>query len=281
MPDTAVQTLSLGLSPCPNDTYIFHALLHGLVPAPVPVQPHIADVEELNELACARQLHVTKMSVGATPQIMRDYALLSSGAALGWGCGPLLVGRRALRPADWRRATVAVPGLMTTANQLLTLHGGFDGPRREMLFSDVMPAVARGEVDLGLVIHEGRFTYERLGLVKLLDLGQWWEAEFHLPLPLGAIAVRRDVPLDLARNMQEAIAASLAHANAHPEDSREFIREHAQEMEESVTCAHIKTFVTDYSLDLGSAGRDAIDVLVRRTAQAAGLAVPEQGLFLR
>lgn len=281
MPVAVPQTLSLGLSPCPNDTYIFHALLHGIVPSPAPLRPHIADVEELNSLACACRLDVTKMSVGATTRIMGDYALLSSGAALGWGCGPLVVARRALHPEDCRRAVVAVPGLMTTANLLLTLHGGFDGPRREMLFSDVMPAVARGEADIGLVIHEGRFTYERLGLVKLLDLGQWWETEYGLPLPLGAIAVRRDLPVALARRMQGAITASLAHANAHPEASRDFIREHAQEMEEHVTRAHIKTFVTDFSLDLGQAGRAAIETLVGRAAELAGTPLPEGGLFLR
>ena len=275
------QNLSFGLSPCPNDTYIFHAMLHGLVPVPAPLKAHMADVEELNSLARQKALDVTKMSLGATVEIMHDYALMSSGAALGWGCGPLVVARENLRPEDWRGATVAVPGLMTTANLLLTLHGGFQGPRKEMLFSDVMPAVARGEVDMGLIIHEGRFTYARQGLVKLLDLGQWWEAEYSLPLPLGAIAVRRDLPLALARRVQNAITASLAHANAHPEDSRAFIRAHAQEMEESVTSAHIKTFVTDFSLDLGASGRAAIEALVGRAAALAGKTLPEEGLFLR
>jgi Predicted periplasmic solute-binding protein len=220
------QNLSFGLSPCPNDTYIFHAMLHGLVPVPAPLKAHMADVEELNNLARQKALDVTKMSLGATVEIMHDYALMSSGAALGWGCGPLVVARENLRPEDWRGATVAVPGLMTTANLLLTLHGGFQGPRKEMLFSDVMPAVARGEADMGLIIHEGRFTYARQGLVELLDLGQWWEAEYSLPLPLGAIAVRRDLPLALARRVQNAITASLAYANAHPDDSRAFIRAH-------------------------------------------------------
>jgi len=163
------QNLSFGLSPCPNDTYIFHAMLHGLVPVPASITPHMADVEELNNLARQKSLDVTKMSLGATTEIMQDYALLSSGAALGWGCGPLVVARKNLKPEDWRNATVAVPGLLTTANLLLTLHGGFQGPRKEMLFSDIMPAVASGEADLGLIIHEGRFTYARQGLVKLLE----------------------------------------------------------------------------------------------------------------
>lgn len=273
-------SLSLGLSPCPNDTYIFHALLHGLTPAPAAIRPHLADVEQLNALARQKKLDVTKISLGAAAQIMGDYALLSSGAALGWGCGPLVVAREALPPEAWCAARVAVPGLLTTANLLLTLHGGFQGPRREMLFSEIMPALARGDADLGVIIHEGRFTFERMGLVKLLDLGQWWEGAFHLPLPLGAIAVRRDLPMQTARAMQAAIADSLAHARAHPGDSKDFVRSHAQEMEESVTRAHIETFVTDFSLDLGEAGRTAIEALVGRAAALLGRKLPREGLFL-
>ena len=281
LPQTTFQSLRFGLSPCPNDTYIFHALLHNIVPAPAALRPHMADVEELNTLAQKGQLEVTKLSLGVVAEVMENYALLSSGAALGWGCGPLVVARKGLTPGDWKNATVAVPGLLTTANLLLTLHGGFQGPRQEMLFSDVMPAVARGEADLGLVIHEGRFTYEKLGLTKVLDLGQWWEGEFHLPLPLGAIAVRRDMPLPLARRVQSAITASLAYANAHPDTSRDYIRSHAQEMDENVTRAHIKTFVTDFSLDLGASGRSAIEHLVGRAADLAGKKLPAEGLFLR
>lgn len=280
MPVSPPDSLSLGLSPCPNDTYIFHALLHGLTPAPAAIRPHLADVEQLNALARQKKLDVTKMSLGAGARIMDDYALLSSGAALGWGCGPLIVAREALPPEVRRTARVAVPGLLTTANLLLTLHGGFQGPRQEMLFSDVMPAVARGDADMGVIIHEGRFTFERMGLVKLLDLGQWWEETFHLPLPLGAIAVRRDLPLQTARAMQAAIARSLAYARAHPEASKDFVRSHAQEMEESVTKAHIETFVTDFSLDLGEAGRAAIEVLVGHAAALFGRKLPASGLFL-
>ena len=281
LPPNPFPTLRFGLSPCPNDTYIFHALLHGLVAAPAALRPHMADVEELNSLAQKGQLEVTKLSLGAVTEVMDNYALLSSGAALGWGCGPLVVARKEMSPEAWKNATVAVPGLLTTANLLLTLHGGFQGARQEMLFSDVMPAVARGEADMGLVIHEGRFTYEKLGLTKILDLGQWWESEFHLPLPLGAIAVRRGVPLALARRVQGAITASLAHANAHPDASHEYIRSHAQEMDANVTRAHIKTFVTDFSLDLGAAGRSAIEHLVQRAAKLAGKSLPAEGLFLR
>ena len=176
---------------------------------------------------------------------------------------------------------MAVPGLLTTANLLLTLHGGFQGPRREMLFSEVMPAVARGDADLGVIIHEGRFTYQRMGLTRILDLGEWWEGAFHVPLPLGAIAVRRDVPPATAKAVQRAIAGSLRYARAHPEASRDFIRSHAQELDDAVTRAHIETFVTDYSLDLGEAGRKAIELLVGRAAALEGRRIPDEGLFLR
>ena len=272
--------LSLGLSPCPNDTFIFHALLHGLVPQPAPIAPHLADVEELNSLARGGKLAVTKMSLGVAAEIMHDYALLSSGAALGFGCGPLVVAREQLDAAACRTARVAVPGLHTTANLLLSLTGRFQGPREAMLFSDVMDAVMEGRADVGVIIHEGRFTYEQRGLVKLLDLGEWWEGQFHLPLPLGAIVVRRDVPRDLALGIQAAIAQSLAYAREHPQASAAFIREHAQELDASVIAAHIRTFVTDFSLDLGDAGRAAITELVAKSAAMNGKTMPREGLFL-
>ena len=280
MTSSPKQPLELGLSPCPNDTFIFHALLHNLVPQPAPIVPHLADVEELNGLARQGKLAVTKMSLGVAAEIMNDYALLSSGAALGFGCGPLVVAREKLDANACRTARVAVPGLHTTANLLLSLNGGFQGPREAMLFSDVMDAVVDGRADLGVIIHEGRFTFEQRGLVKILDLGEWWEQTFHLPLPLGAIVVRRDVPLDLARAVQSAIAQSLAHARQHPQDSAAFIRSHAQELDDSVIAAHIRTFVTDFSLDLGDAGRAAITELVAKSAELAGKTLPQAGLFL-
>ncbi|MDR2819658.1 MAG: 1,4-dihydroxy-6-naphthoate synthase [Desulfovibrio sp.] len=272
--------LSLGLSPCPNDTFIFHALLHGLVPSPVHIEPHFADVEELNTLTRQKQLEVSKISLGAVAHIMDAYALLNSGAALGWGCGPLVVARERLPQKTWRTARVATPGPLTTANLLLDLHGGFQGPRLPMLFNEIMPSVARGEADMGVIIHEGRFTYQRVGLKKILDMGEWWEETFRVPLPLGAIVARRDLPLRTARAMQTAIAASLAHARVHPDDPRNFIRAHAQELEESVTQAHIATFVTDFSLDLGAQGRAAIETLVGKAAALQGRRMPRE-LFLQ
>jgi 1,4-dihydroxy-6-naphthoate synthase len=272
--------LSLGLSTCPNDTYIFHAILHDLVDSHFRIKPHLADVEALNTLARGGDLDVTKISLGVVPYIMDKYALLSSGAALGWGVGPLVVAREPWPEQEWPEARLAVPGLMTTANLLLDLHGGFQEERREMLFSDVMPAVLRGETDMGVIIHEGRFTYEQKGLVKILDLGEWWEKNFHVPLPLGAIAARRDIPKQTALAAQKAIAASLAYARAHPAASGEFVRSHAREMEEHVIQMHIRTFVTDFSHELGQTGKAAIEELVGRAAKLRGMEVPNGGIFL-
>lgn len=273
-------SLTLGLSPCPNDTFIFHALLHGLVPAPCRLVPHMADVEELNGLALRGELPVTKVSAGVLPLIMNSYAILSAGAALGWGCGPLVVAREALAPEQCRTARVAIPGRMTTAARLLDMTGRFAGPREEMLFSDVMDAVAQGRVEAGVIIHEGRFTYAAHGLVKLLDLGQWWEESFHAPLPLGVIVARRDLPCAFLQAIQTAIAASLDHARARPRDSADYIRVHAQELSDEVTQAHIRTFVTDFSRDLGDKGRAAVLRLVEGAAAESGLPLPTAGLFV-
>lgn len=271
--------ITIGLSPCPNDTFIFHALLEGTVRVdcaePVAVRGHFADVERLNGAAIAGTLPVTKVSLGVMPDILTRYAILASGAALGWGVGPLVVARdEGFDPAS---ARIAIPGRHTTANLLLNLTGRFQGPRTELLFSDIMPAVARGDADLGVIIHEGRFTYGEHGLRKVLDLGQWWEDHYSLPLPLGCIVARRDLPLQVAQTMEKSIEASLAYAREHPEVSRQFIADHAQELDGEVIQAHIDTFVTDYSLDLGAGGRKAIMVLLQA---ATNQKLAEKDIFL-
>lgn len=272
--------ISLGISPCPNDTYIFHAMLHGLVPVPFDIDLHMADVEDLNARAVAGTLDVTKLSVGVVAQIMDDYALLDSGAALGWGCGPLVVARGPMDADARRTARMAIPGRMTTANLLLEINGSFQGAREELVFDQVIPAVAGGRVDAGVIIHEGRFTYAHYGLHALLDLGAWWEGEFKAPLPLGAIAARRDLDPALARAVETAIADSIDYARAHPDAAQEFIRAHAQEMSPEVTSAHIRTFVTDFSRSLGTQGRTAVQTLVERAAAMQGRTLPTAGLFL-
>ncbi len=273
-------TMRLGISPCPNDTFIFHALLSALVPLEEALNVHMADVEELNSLALRGELEVSKISVGVVPYIMDTYVLLSSGGALGWGCGPLVVAREDMPEERWKDMPLFIPGRMTTANLLLDIHGGFSSDRQELLFSEIMPALERHERACGVIIHEGRFTYAEHGLVCLLDLGRWWEDTFHTPLPLGVIAVRRDIAREKARQIQDAIRASLAYARSHPEASDAFVREHAQEMDTKVIASHIETFVTDYSLDLGEQGRAAIELMVARTAAQKGKVLPQEGLFL-
>ena len=270
---------SLGISPCPNDTYIFEALIHGRSPAPFDVSLFMADVEELNAAARQGRLAVTKLSMAAAAYILDRYVLLNAGAALGRGCGPLVVSRRELSADECRSARIAIPGRMTTANLLLSLTGRFDGPREEMVFDQVMPAVERGRAELGVIIHEGRFTYADRGLRLVLDLGQWWEETTRMPLPLGVIAARRDLGQQAILEVEEAIRQSLLHARAHPEAGRAFIRAHAQEMDEKVMASHIATFVNDYSLDLGEEGRRAMESLLQAAAREAGISLPPLPVF--
>lgn len=274
------KTVTLGISPCPNDTYIFHALVEKLVPLPCEITLHMADVEELNALTMAGKLDISKVSTGVVPHIVDNYALLTAGGALGWGCGPLVVARKAMSAEELSHARIAIPGRMTTANLLLDLHGGFHGPRVEMLFDAVMPAVERGEVDCGLIIHEGRFTYADKGLVRVFDTGSWWEEHFAVPLPLGVIVARRDVDRPLALAVQSAIAASVAYARSHPTACRAFVQQHAQEMDAAVTAQHIATFVTDFSVDLGAQGCAAVEMLVQQGARVKGRMQPLPPLFL-
>ena len=250
--------ISLGFSPCPNDTFVFHALVHGLVPGPPFAPPVYADIDVLNARALAGDLDVVKVSYGVLPDL-RGYTLLSSGGALGRGCGPLVVTRS--EGQDLRGATIAVPGEQTTAHLLLRLWDPGFGAVTVMPFDRIMPAVAAGEVDAGLVIHESRFTYPAYGLTAVADLGDWWEGETGLPIPLGAIVARDG--LDAAA-IEAAIRASVDYAWAHPEASREYVLAHSQELAPEVVDAHIALYVNEFTRDLGDEGRRAIDELLRR-----------------
>ncbi|MBB5296837.1 menaquinone biosynthesis family protein [Deinococcus metallilatus] len=264
--DTAA--LDLGYSFCPNDTFIFYALQAGRVPAPLPVREVLEDVQTLNDWAVAGRLPITKISYRAYFEVMDRYVALRSGGALGRGVGPLVVAREKLGDLNGRR--VASPGALTTAELLLRL--AYPDVRLTRLrYDEVMPAVARGEVDAGLIIHESRFTYPQHGLVKLLDLGAWWERETGLPLPLGAILVRRDLPLEVQCGLNAAVRASLEYAHAHPQEPMAYIRQHALEMSDEVMRAHIDLYVNDFSLDVGAEGERAVRELHRR-AVAVGAA---------
>jgi 1,4-dihydroxy-6-naphthoate synthase len=268
---SAARKLRFGFSPCPNDTFAFHALVHGLVPLPgFAVEPFLADVEELNQKALQAELEVSKLSFHALAHVLDNYVLLRSGAALGRGCRPLLIARPGQEPGDLSKVKVAVPGRHTTAHLLLALHLGRPPQVAPMLFSEIMPAVARGEYDAGLIIHEGRFTYDRLGLKSLVDLGQWWEAETGLPIPLGCIAARRDLGRDLGLALEKAMAGSVAQAWADPEASKEYVLAHSQEMEAGVVDQHIGLYVNSFTRDLGAEGLRAVEYMLEK-GRAAGL----------
>lgn len=257
--------LSLGFSPCPNDTFIFDALVHGRVDTGGHrFGVRLADVEALNRLARQGTLDVTKASYGAIPFLLDRYALLRSGGALGRGCGPLLVARKPLEEAELRGGRIAIPGRFTTANLLLRLWDPELPEGIETVYSEIMPAVARGEVDAGLIIHESRFTYPAHGLTRIVDLGEWWEGETGLPIPLGGILARRSLGADTIREVDTAVGRSVEYAFAHPDASAEYVRAHAREMDEAATRRHIELYVNRFSTELGEEGERAVTELFRR-----------------
>jgi len=267
--------LSLGFSPCPNDTFLFHALVHGAVSLPgIRLESQLADVETLNRWALSGKLDVSKVSYGALPFLLDRYALLRSGGALGRGCGPLLVARRPLTATALRSGRVAIPGRHTTANLLFRLYEPRAAPGIEVRYEEIMPAVAAGAFDAGLIIHESRFTFPDHGLVRVVDLGEWWEEETGAPIPLGGIVARRSLGSTASR-VDDAIRSSVEAAFRDPDASRTYVRRHAQELSESVMRSHIELYVNDYSLDPGADGERAAEELVRR-ARAAHLVPPGQ-----
>jgi len=259
--------MQLGYSFCPNDTFIFYALAHHKVPAPFPVSELLEDVETLNRWALQGRLPLTKISYAAYGRMREQYIALRSGGALGRGVGPLLVARQPLDQLQDK--LVATPGKNTTAFLLLSLHSqGFFSV--EMPYDQIMSAVAGGEVDAGLIIHESRFTYHQHGLQKVLDLGEWWEKLTGLPLPLGAILARRDLGMQSIRAIDRAVQASLKYAYAHPEETVSYIKQYARELQDEVIWAHIHTYVNEFSLDVGPEGEAAVAELFR-LGEAAGL----------
>lgn len=257
-----MRELTFGYSPCPNDTFAFHALTHGLVEAPFRVRPVLLDIEELNRRAHLREFDLTKMSVGAFAAVGDRYRLMRSGAALGEGVGPLVVTRTPMSLEEAVRGRVAIPGRETTAFQLLRLAAPSLTDVVEVRYDRILRAVRDGEVHAGLIIHESRFTYAEHGLSKAVDLGDWWTAETGLPVPLAGICARGDLDDATVLAAERAIRASVQYAFDHPDASREYIRANAQEMSEAVCAQHIALYVNDFSLDIGAEGLRAIERLV-------------------
>jgi len=261
-------TLSLGFSPCPNDTFIFDALIHHKIDTEgLEFEVSYDDVETLNQKAFHDELDITKLSYHAFAYVADQYVLLDSGSALGFGVGPMLICkgdeeemRRKLSEPN-SQVKIGIPGKYTTANFLLGLAFPEALNKEELVFSDIEDAVLDGRVDVGLIIHENRFTYQDKGLKKILDLGDYWEKQTGLAIPLGGIVANRSLPLDVQHKINRVIRRSVEFAFANPKSGLEFIRSHAQEMSEEVMYKHIDLYVNQYSVELGEEGKKAIKLL--------------------
>jgi len=271
--------LSLGFSPCPNDTFIFDALVHQKIDTEgLTFELILADVEHLNQRAFAHQLDITKLSYHAYGHLIDEYILLDAGSALGRNCGPLLIAKEPLSTEDINLGPIAIPGKYTTANFLLSLAYPAAQHKQEMLFSEIEQAVLDEQVKAGLIIHENRFTYKDKGLVKLADLGEFWEQTTGFPIPLGGIVASRKLPKSILEKINRVLARSVAYALDHPEQTRSYVSAHAQEMDEDVMYAHINLYVNEFTRDLGSEGKAAVEHLFEM-AQAKGIVPTSQSVI--
>jgi 1,4-dihydroxy-6-naphthoate synthase len=265
-----VKELSFGYSPCPNDTFMFNAVAGGAVNvAGCRITPRLHDVETLNALAMDDVLDISKLSFYAWLAVKQRYRLLGSGAAMGFGCGPVLIARKTLASRDLRHCRVVLPGRWTTAHLLLRLWAPDASQRMFTPYDRIFDTLAAGQADCGVIIHESRFTFEAAGFVPVVDLGAWWETRTGLPIPLGGIAARSSLDGPLIDQIDSALNESIRRAMEHPEETLPYVRQHAQEMDQAVLDAHIRTFVNDFSLALTDQGRRAIDTL-ETMARAAG-----------
>ena len=266
--------LSLGFSPCPNDCFMFDAIVHRRIDLEgLEFDVRMADVEALNRDAFAGGIDATKLSYHAFAWCADRYALLDAGSALGRNCGPLLISKRPISHDEVAAGglRIAIPGRYTTANFLLGLAFSEATDRTELVFSEIEPALLRDEFDAGLIIHENRFTYEARGLRKIIDLGEFWESETGLPLPLGGIVVRRTLPIEVQRAMNRVLRRSVEFAFANREATLPFVRAHAQEMSKEVMFKHIDLYVNDFSVTLGPEGRHAVEQLFERARMTAAI----------
>lgn len=273
--------LSLGFSPCPNDTFIFDAMIHGKIDTEgLTFDLILGDVEELNQRAFRGDLDITKLSFHAFAHLLDTYCLLDSGSALGRNCGPLLIAKQPLDKPTIEAGTIAIPGKYTTANFLLNLAYPAAQNKQETLFSEIESAVLEEKVNAGLIIHENRFTYQERGLVKLLDLGEFWESTTGMPIPLGGIVAQRKLNREILETVNRVLRRSVEYAFANPKSALPYIRQHAQEMDEEVMYAHIDLYVNSYSLDLGREGKEAVQFLFEKAISLGQIPASEKAIFL-
>lgn len=275
--------LTLGFSPCPNDCFIFDALIHGKIDTEgLAFEPIIADVEELNRRAFRKNIDITKLSFHAFAHLTDEYQLLNSGSALGFGVGPLLISKSNVPNPEFQvpKLNIAIPGKYTTANFLFSL--AFPGAKNktEMLFSEIEEAVLNGEAAAGVIIHENRFTYEQKGLKKIIDLGEWWEKQTGSAIPLGGIAIQRKLPYHLKYTVNRILRKSVEFAFANPKASLDFVKKNAQEMSEEVMYKHIDLYVNKFSIDLEEEGKKAVRMLLNMATNAGVIPSANQEIFI-
>lgn len=254
--------LTLGFSPCPNDTFIFDAMVHNRIDTEgLTFDCIMEDVEALNHRAFRKELTITKLSYHAFAYVVDDYALLEAGSALGNGVGPLLIAKTEDVKNTINTSLIAIPGKFTTANFLCSLAFPEAQNKKELVFHEIEGAILRGDVAAGVIIHENRFTYQNHGLIKLMDLGEFWETTTGMPIPLGGIVVRRDLPMDIQQKVERVMRRSVQYAFANPEASADFVAQYAQEMEVAVRQKHIDLYVNHFTEGLGTVGRAAVTTL--------------------
>lgn len=276
-----MQKISLGYSTCPNDTFIFDAMVHHKIDTEgFDFDVVLADVEELNKKAFEQELDVTKISYHAYSKIADYYCLLDSGSALGKNNGPLLISKHKIYPDEVDQIKIAIPGLNTTANMLFSIAYPNAKNKKEFLFSDIEEVVLSEETDAGLIIHENRFTYEKKGLQKIVDLGEFWEKETQLPIPLGGIAVKRDIDYEIQLKINRILRKSVEYAFENPKSAYPYIKKYAQEMDEDVMYKHIELYVNQYTIDLGNDGREAIKMLYKKASSLELIPELNQQIFL-
>jgi 1,4-dihydroxy-6-naphthoate synthase len=276
-------TLTLGFSPCPNDCFMFDAIVNGRIDLEgLDFSVRLADVEALNRSAFAGDADVTKLSYHAYAYCTGRYVLLDAGSALGRNCGPLLIAKRTIARDEVAAGglRIAIPGTFTTANFLLGLAFPQAQNKTALLFSDIEGAVLDGRFDAGLIIHENRFTYAEKGLRKIIDLGEYWEETTGAPIPLGGIVIRRALSDDVKQRVNRVLRRSVEYAFAHRSASLDYVRAHAQEMSEDVMYRHIDLYVNEYSVDLGAEGRRAVELLFAKADTARTIPVVDVPLFL-
>ena len=273
--------LKLGFSPCPNDTFVFDAMVNGRVDTEgLEFDYFLADVEELNRRAFASEADILKVSIHAYSYAAPHYIILDSGSALGYRNGPLLISKHMTIPANGDRLRVAIPGKYTTANLLLSIARPDITDKPEYLFSEIEDAILHGEVDAGLIIHETRFTFQGKGLHEVMDMGVFWEKLTGLPVPLGSIVISRRISPDTAIKINRVIRRSIEHALENSHYLSEFVSSHAREMERSVLNDHIKLYVNNYTLNLGDEGRRAIEELFRIAFEKGAIPAMPEDIFL-